>query len=272
MIIESGHDLALVLDTVTDRSEQLGICVISMDDDLRLIAVDELRPTSAEPDPLENLLDHVELIAEALEYYSQPARYYALAWSTTRSMGDDVAWLRALDDRLRAHPDLGRARLLGQVVHAADGTSATLPTCEFGLYRELSDLPRALVIPGPHGDHCPCVVCERERRIMGEYDYDYSERGYSDPEDELWPGTAGNPRFDPMWKRWYPQPARAFKRWTESEESTLVASHLEGMSCFDISLVLLRQPGAIASRLNKLGLSSRTVVPGEGSPSEAPDG
>ena len=37
-------------------------------------------------------------------------------------------------------------------------------------------------------------------------------------------------------------------------------SHEQGLSCFDISLLVSRQPGAVASRLNKLGLSSSKVT------------
>ena len=68
------------------------------------------------------------------------------------------------------------------------------------------------------------------------------------------------PRYDPVWNRWYPDPARAYKRWTFDEEVEIARSHFAGLSCFDISILVSRQPSAVASRLNKLGISSRTVV------------
>jgi hypothetical protein len=68
------------------------------------------------------------------------------------------------------------------------------------------------------------------------------------------------PQYDPVWKRWYPDPERAYKRWTFDEEVAIARSHFAGLSCFDISLLVKRQPKAIASRLNKLGISSSTLV------------
>jgi hypothetical protein len=92
----------------------------------------------------------------------------------------------------------------------------------------------------------------RRRRRRGRprlYDPDYEQ-----------PTSLDIPRFDEFSNSWYPPPARAGKRWTRDEEQTIVLSHEQGLSCFDISLLVLRQPGAVASRLNKLGLSSATVV------------
>ena len=92
----------------------------------------------------------------------------------------------------------------------------------------------------------------RRRRRRGRprlYDPDYEP-----------PMALDGPQFDEMSNRWYPPPARAGKRWTRDEEETIVLSHEQGLSCFDISLLVSRQPGAVASRLNKLGLSSSTVT------------
>jgi hypothetical protein len=93
----------------------------------------------------------------------------------------------------------------------------------------------------------------RRRRRRGRprlYDPDYEP-----------PMALDGLQFDEFSNRWYPPPARAGKRWTRDEEETIVKSHEQGLSCFDISLLVLRQPGAVASRLNKLGLTSSTVVP-----------
>jgi len=97
----------------------------------------------------------------------------------------------------------------------------------------------------------PTRVGERSRRSRAlERVGGYGEE--PDPYDE--------PQYDPVWKRWYPDPPRAYKRWTFDEEVAIARSHFAGLSCFDISLLVERQPTAIASRLNKLGISSSTVV------------
>jgi len=74
------------------------------------------------------------------------------------------------------------------------------------------------------------------------------------------PDPFDEPEFDPVWKRWYPDPERAYKRWTFDEEVEVVRSHFAGLSCFDISILVRRQPSAIASRLRKLGIPSNTII------------
>jgi len=321
MIIESGHDLRLALSSAVRSTEIQGICVLSMDDDLRLISIAELMPHTHDPHGLDPyglvveglVLDRLDEIADLIAEEAPDTRYFALAWSTERAMGEDVGWLRAVDDRIAEEPQLSHVRLLGQIVFASDGMSVTVPQCDFSLYPELRDLPRAVSIPGPHGDDCPCAVCARERRMLGDhYGWDepepyrdaypepyrdaYSEpyrdwaRQYSRATERQGPdfharrpslyaapnarGDAAidsEPHFDPFWNRWYPDPERAYKKWTPDEEAALAAAHAEGMSCFDISILLRRQPGAIASRLNRLGISSRTLVPGEDPRPELPD-
>jgi hypothetical protein len=308
MIIESGHDLRQVLGSPERLIELSRICIVPMDEHLRLLDTIELVPDSDEPD----ILDALEVIAGTISADAPEARYVALVWATRRAMGENLDWLHELDDRIRAEPMLRQVRMIGQVVYAADGISATLPLCDFTLYPELRDLPRTVSVPGPHGEQCPCPACAEERRILwgdeggGSYDdrdpyddrsyedygsIDYSETDLRDVQRRY--GIAGfperrsptfrarrpalytppratddstvdaAPRYDPFWKRWYPDPERAYKRWTQEEDDTLASAHDTGMSCFDISILLRRQPGAIASRLNRLGLSARTRVPGE---------
>jgi hypothetical protein len=74
------------------------------------------------------------------------------------------------------------------------------------------------------------------------------------------PAPYDEPTFDPVWKRWYPDPERAYKRWTFDEEVEVVRSHFAGLSCFDISILVRRQPSAIASRLRKLRIPSSTII------------
>lgn len=47
---------------------------------------------------------------------------------------------------------------------------------------------------------------------------------------------------------------KAYTKWTQEEEVTLREGLLRGMSVKELSAILGRQPGAIRSRLQKLGL------------------
>ena len=328
MIIESGHDLRLVLGPVESQIALNRICILPLDAELRLLSVITLVPDPDEP----HILDAVPAIASLLFHDAPEARYLALAWASDRESGRDAEWLRDLDDRIRGDGLLGPVRLLGQIVFTPDGTAITVPECDFALYPELSDLPRVVSVPGPHDDGCCCPACERDRRLLRQQnaewrllDEDYRAReeeddlrawyedhhgwgvdayprweadGYRswgvDDSHRAWaadeefsrarerkspnfharwpslyvapqasPEIDDTPRYDPFWNRWFPEPERAHKKWTPDEEHALQRAHAEGMSCFDISILLHRQPGAIAGRLNRLGLSARTVVPGE---------
>lgn len=251
MIIESGHDVRLVLASAVRRDDIEGICIIAMDKDLRLLSVAEVVPRTADAD----VLDHVGDIAEALDTAtSRPPRYFALAWTSRDPGGPDTRWLEEIDSRLASEPALAHLQLLGLIVLDPQGTSTTVPPCDFSLYPELAELPRAIAIAGPHDAGCSCQACSGDHRILD---------GWATAEAYDYPAE---PEYDSDWKRWSPDPARAYKRWTEAEDTALVSAHFEGLSSFDISMMLQRQPGAVASRLNRLGISSRTFVAGESAP------
>jgi hypothetical protein len=271
MIIESGRDVLQVLWGAQNDADPPALWLVALDGNLRLITVEPI--VDAMIDGPEGYVDRIE---EALYDSPRPIAYFALGWSTSR-VYDDARWLHELDDRLRATSELASATLLGQIVFERSSAYISVPECEFTLYPEFSWLPRALAIPGPHGTDCRCAVCGPENAFdddgRDEYDYDlpvgpsrsHSRRylrgfasAFTETDD---PPTVDDLYFDPISKRWYPEPARAYKRWTVDEQATVVRSHNEGLSCFDISMLVQRQPGAVASRLNRLGLSSKTVVP-----------
>ena len=47
---------------------------------------------------------------------------------------------------------------------------------------------------------------------------------------------------------------KAYEKWTREEEKVLVSKFEHGLSIKEIAAILERQPGAINSRLRKLGL------------------
>lgn len=297
MIIESGIDVVQVLCGSVSNDNPQGLWIIAMDQNLRLLYIEPIVP------PLGGGLDaaldqHVEAV-ETFLYDQRDVEYFALAWSTAVVREHESGWLKRLDDKVKEALSLGARRLLGQIVFDPHTMFASIPSCDFSLEPQLSDLPRAMAIAGPHGLDCGCPPCRADRR---EFDESFEDSGaygdeylYSDdlyagrgPRDEgpfeggphlargrvrhrpargvgphdglpLDLSPSDEPQFDPIWKRWYPEPERAYRRWTFDEEVTIAQSHFAGLSCFDISILVQRQPSAVASRLNKLGISSRIV-------------
>jgi hypothetical protein len=288
MIIESGDDVFQALCGSGGSPLPGGLWVVAMDENLRLRSAD--RVVKDFDGTVEHYLGD---IAEALDDPWHPCRYVVLVWSASEDVDRDDPWLREVQERLLAHPDFPPLELLGLLVFHPAGISATLPQCEFSLYGELAHLPRAHMIHGPHGPACACPVCGAERRAEEEYersladddspldyleDYDIEGRVLEGRgieghvfEDRVLegrgavgasvPSTPDDLYFDPWSKRWYPEPARAYRRWTVDEETTLVRLHDEGLTAFDLSLLLQRQPGAIRARLYKLRRSVRPVIP-----------
>jgi hypothetical protein len=225
---------------------------------------------------------HLDAVEECL-VDSPSIAYFALAWSSDADLDRDSSWLRDLDERLRERPELATSRLLGIVVFDRTTVFASLPRCDFSLEPDFVALPRAVAIAGPHGPTCPCPPCSADRRSFSDsggadyhdHDGDYSDESGNDYPDYDYPDYApadDHPHYDPLSNRWYPEPDRARKRWTTDEEQTVTQSHFVGLTCFDISMLVRRQPRAVASRLNKLGISSRTYVPERDSPVSALQG
>jgi len=274
MIIESGIDVIQVLCGSVSNDDPRGLWIIAMDENLRLLYIE---PVVAEiVGGVEQHVDDIQLFLDG----QNDVEYFALAWSTDAQHERESGWLRDLDARVRQQLAPSGRRLLGLVVFDPTTMFASVPSCEFSLEPDLADLPRAMAIAGPHGLDCRCPPCSADRREF-EASYNYSddepwpasgsEQGYFEPPSRgkrsrvrasAWPEDGDpfvEPQYDPVSKRWYPDPERAYKRWTFDEEVSIARSHFAGLSCFDISLLVKRQPGAVASRLNTLGISSITV-------------
>jgi hypothetical protein len=257
MIIESGVDILQTLCGPGAEPPPGGLWMVGMDACLRLTVVD--RVVDDFDGALEPLLDEV---VDLLHSPCVPVAYFALAWTTRETVDRESPWLGELDARVRRRAGLPRDSLLGLVVFDGTGSFSTLPHCDFALYRELEHLPRALAIPGPHGWSCPCPMCTAERRMAEEYDGGADEHTGRLSDDQA-PDGSPSPetvRFDPVFRRWFPDPARAYKHWTRDEEAALVRSHADGLSIVDISWLLERQPGAVRARLRRLGIPARAVI------------
>ncbi|GAB3606532.1 hypothetical protein GCM10027413_19410 [Conyzicola nivalis] len=326
MIIESGIDVLQALCGSVSSDNPDGLWIVAMDENLRLLYVEPVvRQLSG---PVEQ---HLDDIAEYLGS-ARDIAYFALGWTSAVEVDSESTWLADVDRRLHEDPGVAVSRLLGIIVFDRSSLYSSLPHCEFSIERGFQDLPRAMMVAGPHGLDCSCPPCAAERRAFdqstddsygdglygddpygedpygggaygegaygdgayggGAYDSggSYGDDGYTPYADERFadgpyvptPGRRRSRRrrrprlydpdyeppmaldglqFDRFTNRWHPPPARAGKRWTRDEEQTIALSHEQGLSCFDISLLVQRQPKAVAKRLNKLGLSSSTMVP-----------
>jgi len=262
MIIESGIDIVQALCGSVSNDDPRGVWVVATDENLRLLYIEPIAAAV-----VGDIVDHADDV-ELFLGDQHDVEYFALVWSSDEVRERDSGWLNTLDTRLRERLASSGRRLLGQVVFDPNAMFATVPGCAFSMEPGLADLPRALAIRGPHGLGCGCPICAAERREM-EASYDPGA-DYDDP--AFWADGVGapkrfdqprlfdEPQYEPSLRRWIPEPERAYKRWTFDEEVDIARSHFAGLSCFDISILVKRQPSAIAARLNKLKISSSTVV------------
>jgi hypothetical protein len=162
MIIESGADLHTILAGSGVRRAELWI--VALDHNLRL---QEVGPIATITEPITN---HIDDIATAIDGEYHSVAYYALAWSTTEEKPLGIEWLAEIDELLRADPELRGARLLGQIVSDPVHMFTSVPLCDFSLYSDMADLPRAqrnVRLSALRGRPSRSGIRHSERRLAG---------------------------------------------------------------------------------------------------------
>lgn len=171
MIIEAGYDLhellypRLIRDHERHGGEGTPLWVVALDDELRYLYT---RPAVARfRGPLS---DHGAEIASCLHDHEGlwNIRYYALAYYRKTGPNDQCHWLHHDELALSDCTELEPFELLGQMVFDEDGYYSTVPRYSFRDYPGHRHLPRAAVIPGPHGLDCRCLACEQHADDMVE--------------------------------------------------------------------------------------------------------
>ncbi len=167
MIIEAGYDLAtLLFDGGTDSS---ALRIVMLDADLRLLAVRTVSTQFA------GSLDGATLeavdaaIPEPDEDEEEGASRYAVRYVALGYRMPSIAgYPERFDwDRVKVFDEWLGCRgitLLGIQVSDSEGWASSGPMHRFEDYPLDEDIPRALVIPGPHPFlTCECAVCAPRR-------------------------------------------------------------------------------------------------------------
>ena len=163
MIIEAGYDLHTLL---FDGNHSHGaLRMVCLGDDLRLLDIVTVMPRfSGHFDAA--ALDLVEsAIPDSHDSLPQlTTRYVALGYTVADASqyphGFDMDRITALEGWLSCHG----VRLLTIQVADDEGWASSGPMHSFDSYLGTEDLPRAVVIPGPHPfGTCECVACATKR-------------------------------------------------------------------------------------------------------------
>lgn len=164
MIIEAGYDLHLLL--FGGSRSRNALRMVCLNDELRVVDICTVMPEfSGHFD--ETVLDVIERAtperSDSLAHLN--TRYVALGYGVADTSqyphGFDWPRLTALSEWLECHG----IQLLTVQVGGDDGWASSGPMHSFASYPGHDDLPRALVIPGPHPfGSCECPACATTRR------------------------------------------------------------------------------------------------------------
>lgn len=166
MIIEAGYDLHVLL--FTGNREPGTLRMVCLDADLRVTDIRTVLPSFSgnfDADALDSIDRAIPGDIDELPQFD--TRFVALGYD----VGDASRYPHGFDwERVKVVEEwLGcrGVRLLGIQVSDHEQWASTGPMHSFETYVLEDDLPRVLVIPGPHPfGVCPCAACapKRERR------------------------------------------------------------------------------------------------------------
>jgi hypothetical protein len=165
MIIEAGYDLATLL--FDGRSAPGALRMVMLDTELRLVAVRTVSTmfTGTLDSPALEAVDAAIPQPEDDDHLARFAvRYVALGFEVPKISGypEGFDWDRvtAIKQRLASR----QIHLLGIQVSDGEGWASTGPMYSFESYALEEQIPRILVIPGPHPFlTCECAVCAPRR-------------------------------------------------------------------------------------------------------------
>ncbi len=166
MIIEAGYDLHLLL--FAGRREPGALRMVCLDADLRLTDTRTVIPSfsgSFDAATLESIdLAIPDNNADLLKY---DTRFVALGYDVASVAGypEGFDWQRvkAVEEWLSCRG----VRLLGIQVSDHEQWVSTGPMYSFVTYPLADELPRTVVLPGPHPfDSCECAACAPRRQQL----------------------------------------------------------------------------------------------------------
>lgn len=167
MIIEAGYDLHVLL--FPERREPGELRMVCLDADLRVTDIRAVIPSFSgnfDASALESIDIAIPENIDDLPKYD--TRFVALGYEVANVSGypEGFDWprVKVLEEWLSCRG----VRLLGIQVSDHEHWASTGPMYSFYSYLLADELPRAVVIPGPHPfDSCECAFCAPRRQQLG---------------------------------------------------------------------------------------------------------
>jgi hypothetical protein len=158
MIIEGGYDLQqLLLACVKEDPDDGLLGLVCLDADLRLSFCGIVPDLEIDVDTEAIRADQIHSIVAAAD--RPESRYFAVGHLVRAVERDHPLVLLDAHDQLEAAGAERGLELLGYLVFDAVRWCSTGPMFDFRSYPLAEDLPRSLVIRGPHPSGCGCPGC-----------------------------------------------------------------------------------------------------------------
>ena len=166
MIIEAGYDLHLLL--FAGNHEPGALRMVCLDADLRVTTVRTVIPTFSgrfDAAALDSIDTAIPVDDENFPKYD--TRFVALGYNVDDASGfpEGFDWerVKVVEEWLGCRG----VELLGIQVSDREGWASTGPMYSFASYLLADELPRVVVIPGPHPfDSCECAACAPRRQHL----------------------------------------------------------------------------------------------------------
>lgn len=166
MIIEAGYDLHLLL--FAGNHEPGALRMVCLDTELRVTSVRTVMTAFSgrfDAAALDSIDTAIPVDNENFPKYD--TRFVAIGYEVTDVTGypEGFDWerVKVVDEWLGCRG----VELLGIQVSDHEGWASTGPMHSFASYPLADDLPRVVVIPGPHPfDSCECAACAPRRQCL----------------------------------------------------------------------------------------------------------
>lgn len=166
MIIEAGYDLHVLL--FAERREPGALRMVCLDADLRVIDIRTVFPSfsgSFDAATLESI--DCAIPDDDDKFPLLDTRFVALGYDVADASGypEGFEWerVKVVEEWLGCRG----VHLLGIQVSDHERWASTGPMFSFETYPLADELPRAVVIPGPHPfDSCECAACAPRRQRL----------------------------------------------------------------------------------------------------------
>lgn len=164
MIIEAGYELRLLVQPIlfANESSRKSLWLLALDKDLRF-----LFPAKVVDNMGRTIEPHIDQIIGQLADDCFQTHYFAVAHMVPHVSFQLYEELSQLDEKLQQAASPQGFELIGHLVFDDECWYSNGPMHRFRDYPG-NDLPRAMVIPGPHEWGCSCPACTQHETYIAD--------------------------------------------------------------------------------------------------------